>query len=72
LFISNIFASELTEMQNACKQSIAEACYELAMIYSGKDGLKPNPKKLKKYYDKACNLDHDKACLALDKLIQNK
>lgn len=69
---SNIFASELTAMQNACENSVAEACYELANIYSGENKLEPNIEKAKKYYTKACALDHSHACIDLDKLIEGK
>jgi len=65
------FASELTAMQDACKRSQSEACYELGAIYSGEDGLKPQLKKSEYYLKKACELDHDKACKLLES-VQKK
>ena len=63
----SIFASELTTMQDACERGISEACYELATIYNGSDGLIKQIKKAQKYYTKACDLNNDKACSILEK-----
>ena len=68
LFTSSICASELTQMENACEHFVSEACYELGKIYSGDDGFIANLKKSKIFYKKACDLDHAKSCLLLEKM----
>ena len=68
---TSLFASELTDMQDACERNMAGACWELGTIYSGEEGLKPQLEKSEYYLQKACELDNDKACRLLDK-VQEK
>ena len=63
-----IYTSELTEMENACNRGVAEACYELGMIYNGINNLKKDTEKAKIFYEKACDLDYDKACILFESL----
>ncbi len=72
LFFSQVFFSELTAMKKACESSIPEACYELAIIYIGKDHLIPDINKSIYYYQLACDLNHNKACNEIEKLYQNR
>lgn len=73
LFICNILlsASELSAMEDACDRGMSNACYELSSIYSGEDGLNKDLQKALFYLRKSCELDHDKACLVLEKLESN-
>jgi len=61
-------ASVLTAMDDACKNNVAEACYELGSIYLGNDGIPADFEESKKYLTKACDLNHDKSCLMLEKI----
>ncbi len=65
------FASELTAMQDACEHNISDICYNLGAIFSGEDGLKPQLKKSQYYLQKACTLNHLKACTLLDE-VENR
>ena len=65
-------ASELSSMQNACENGMSEACYELGFIFSGEDGLKKDDSQAFFYLKKACELDHDRACKALEVLEDKK
>ena len=69
---TSLFASELTDMQDACERNMAGACWELGTIYSGEEeGLKAQLEKSEYYLQKACELDFDKACQLLDR-VQEK
>ncbi|HIP28982.1 MAG TPA: hypothetical protein EYG82_07395 [Sulfurovum sp.] len=62
------FASGLTAMENACERGVSEACFGLGVIYSEENGLKIDIEKAKKYYTQACDLNEDRACVALENL----
>ena len=66
------FASGLTATQNACERGVSEACFGLGVMYSEENGLKIDIKKAKSYYTKACNLNEDRACMALEVLNTNE
>lgn len=68
VFATISFASGLTAMENACERGVAEACFGLGVIYSEENGLKIDLEKAKTYYTQACDLNEDRACVALEKL----
>ena len=66
LFTLMLSASQVTMLFDACADNHEAACYEIGMLYEEGIGLEQNLSKAEKFYKKACHLQSDEACQALD------
>jgi TPR repeat protein len=57
------FSKALKTFENECKNGNGWACGNAAiMYYRGMGGIKPNPDKAKKYYNRGCELNDIDSC----------
>ena len=71
LFISTALFSNVSQvsmLQEACKNHHASACYELGLLHEEGIGVDKNKTKAKVYYIQACNNNVNEACQALDRI----
>ena len=68
LLLIDIHASEISAMQDACQNKIAEACFHFGLLYERGSGVKQDTNKAKKYYLKACEYGYDKACISFEQI----
>ena len=65
-----LFGSQIDMLEKACQSKSAEACYEIALLYTEGIGFEQNTTQAKYYYQMACNYGSNEACIKLDNIIE--
>jgi len=63
-------ASQIDMLFDACNKNKGTACYELGLLYEEGIGFDANISQATFYFHKACELQSDEACNALDRISQ--